>query len=634
MLHVIEHPTRHLFFTGKGGVGKTSLATATAVALADSGKRVLLVSTDPASNLGQVLEAEVTDSIGPVPAVPGLSTFNINPEAAAAEYRERVIGPVRGLLPDAAIAQMTESLSGACTTEIASFDAFTRLLTDPALVGDVDHVVFDTAPTGHTLRLLQLPAAWSDFIETNPDGASCLGPASGLQAQRAQYAAAVQALGDREQTTLVLVTRPESSALAEAARSSSELAALGVKSQQLVVNGVFSAADSATNSARNSATDPADALATAIETRQREAMERLPAALRDLPLETVSLKGHNLVGIAALRALVSDVPLEAREAVDVLEALEAPQDDAFAAPDLPPLSTLVDEIEADGKGLVMVMGKGGVGKTTLAAAVAVELLRRGHPVHLSTTDPAAHLEHALADEVEGLTLSRIDPREETRRYTEHVLTTKGKKLDADGLRLLEEDLRSPCTEEVAVFQAFSQRVREATRGFVVLDTAPTGHTLLLLDQTGAYHREVARNTSEGAGEATGEARGAATGAASGAARGRITTPLMRLQDPSMTKLIIATLPETTPVLEAAGLQADLRRAGIEPFAWVVNQSLAAARPTDPLLSARAHAEAGQLRAVVTEHATRVALVPMTAYDPVGPDALQALVRGASVLETA
>ena len=609
-------------------MGKTSLATATAVALADSGKRVLLVSTDPASNLGQVLEAEVTDSIGPVPAVPGLTTFNINPEAAAAEYRERVIGPVRGLLPDAAIAQMTESLSGACTTEIASFDAFTRLLTDPALVGDVDHVIFDTAPTGHTLRLLQLPAAWSDFIETNPDGASCLGPASGLQAQRAQYAAAVQALGDREQTTLVLVTRPDSSALAEAARSSSELAALGVKSQQLVVNGVFSAADSATNSARNSATDPADALATAIETRQREAMERLPAALRDLPLETVSLKGHNLVGIAALRALVSDVPLGA------LEALETLQGDASPAPDLPPLSTLVDEIEADGKGLVMVMGKGGVGKTTLAAAVAVELVRRGHPVHLSTTDPAAHLEHALADEVEGLTLSRIDPREETRRYTEHVLTTKGKKLDADGLRLLEEDLRSPCTEEVAVFQAFSQRVREAARGFVVLDTAPTGHTLLLLDQTGAYHREVARNTSEGAGEATGEARGAATGAASGAARGRITTPLMRLQDPSMTKLIIATLPETTPVLEAAGLQADLQRAGIEPFAWVVNQSLAAARPTDPLLSARAHAEAGQLRAVVTEHATRVALVPMTAYDPVGPDALQALVRGASVLETA
>lgn len=598
MLHAVEHPTRHLFFTGKGGVGKTSLATATAVALADSGRRVLLVSTDPASNLGQVLEAPVTDRMSPVPAVPGLTTFNIDPETAAGVYRERVIGPVRDTLPEADIAQMVERLSGACTTEIASFDAFTRLLTDPALADDVDHVVFDTAPTGHTLRLLQLPAAWSEYIDTNPDGASCLGPSSGLQAQRAQYAAAVEALGDRDQTTLVLVTRPESSALAEAARSSAELAALGVRQQRLVVNGVFRA------------TDPADPLAGAIEARQRRAMDPLPAALRGLPSETVALRSHNLVGIDALRGLVSDAPPD----TPGTEAVSTP--DLSPLPDLPPLSDLVDEIEADGKGLVMVMGKGGVGKTTIAAAVAVELVRRGHPVHLSTTDPAAHLGHALADEVEGLTLSRIDPQDEKRRYTERVLARKGRMLDSEGLELLKEDLRSPCTEEVAVFQAFSQRVREATRGFVVLDTAPTGHTLLLLDQTGAYHREVARNTGGPKG-----------------ALGRVTTPLMRLQDPSSTKLIIATLPETTPVLEAAGLQADLRRAGIEPHAWVVNQSLAAARPTDPLLSARARAEASQLRQVVTEHATRVALVPMTAFEPMGPDALQALACGTSVPET-
>jgi arsenite/tail-anchored protein-transporting ATPase len=589
MLAFLEHPTRHLFFTGKGGVGKTSLATATAVALADRGRRVLLVSTDPASNLRQVLEAEVSETTRPVPAVPGLFALNIDPVASAAVYRERVVGPVRGVLPGDAVRQMEEQLSGACTTEIASFDAFTTLLTDPALVEEFDHVIFDTAPTGHTLRLLQLPAAWSAFIEENPEGASCLGPMSGLEAQRSQYAAAVRTLGDSAQTTLVLVTRPEGSALAEAARTGAELAALGIASQRLVVNGVFEA------------TDPSDPLATALESRACAALDAMPAALAALPCELVPLQAHNLVGVAALRALVADEPVP-----------PAPSSEAAPTADLPGLAALVDAVEADGRGLVMVMGKGGVGKTTIAAAVAVELARRGHTVHLSTTDPAAHLADAVDAGVSGLTLSRIDPKEETRRYTEHVLASKGKHLDAEARRLLEEDLRSPCTEEVAVFHAFSKVVREAARGFVVLDTAPTGHTLLLLDQTGAYHREVARN---------------ATGLP-----GRVTTPMMRLQDPSYTKLLIATLPETTPVLEAASLQADLRRAEIEPFAWVVNQSLAAADPADPLLAARARAEAPQLLAVTEEHAARAFLIPMTSYEPVGPDALQALVRGETVLE--
>ena len=578
MRALISSPTRFLFFTGKGGVGKTTLATSTAVALADQGHRVLLVSTDPASNLGQVLETEVNHEVRSVAGVPLLDVVNIDPEAAAQSYRDRVIEPVRQLLPPAAVAQINESLSGACTTEIASFDAFTRLLTDASLMEDYDHVVFDTAPTGHTLRLLQLPAAWGDFIDTNPDGASCLGPASGLQSQRVQYAAAVDSLRDPAKTTLVLVTRPEPAALSEAARTSHELAALGILSQRLVVNGVF---------ALNESADP---LADGMQHRQAAAMEDMPSELRSLPIDSVSLQPHNLVGLAHLRALASGV-----------SAGLAPSAQSTAPPQLPSLADLVQDIEAAGKGLVMVMGKGGVGKTTVASAVAVELARRGHSVHLSTTDPAAHLVQTVKGSLPGLTVSRIDPAAEIRRYTDRVFATKGKHLDEDGRRLLEEDLRSPCTEEVAVFHAFSSLVREAARGFVVLDTAPTGHTLLLLDQTGAYHKEVERNT---------------VGLA-----GRATTPLMRLQDPAYTKLLIVTLPETTPVLEAAGLQDDLRRAGITPYAWVINQSLAAVSPTDTLLAARAAAEIRQIELVAEGLAERTVLVPWLVEEPSGIEAL-------------
>ncbi len=611
MLSFIASPTPTLFFTGKGGVGKTSLACATAVALADAGRRVLLVSTDPASNLADALGAPVGPAAADVATVPGLRALNVDPEAAARAYRERVVGPMRGVLADEAVARIEEGLSGACTTEIAAFDRFAAMLAGEGEAVGMDVVVFDTAPTGHTLRLLELPAAWSGFIDDNPEGASCLGPSSGLETQRDRYEAAAQALRDPARTTLVLVARPEPSALAEAARSAAELSAIGVASQRLVVNGAFRA------------TDPSDPLAAAIERQAEAALRALPPALAALPMETVALRPHNLVGLAALRDLVADHEADATPA-------EAPGVPALpeAAGDL---AALVDEIEAEGKGLVLVMGKGGVGKTTVAAAVAAELAARGHDVHLTTTDPAAHLDDALgedgvagdgvAGEVSGtLTVTRIDPREETRRYTERVLRTKGAGLDGEARRLLEEDLRSPCTEEVAVFHAFSRAVGSAARGFVVMDTAPTGHTLLLLDTAGSYHREVLRSTSLDP--------------------ERVTTPLMRLQDPAFSRVLLVTLAETTPVREAAALQADLRRAGIEPFAWVVNRSLAAARPSDPLLAARAAAEVTEIEAVVREHAPRnegvprFAVLPHTPEPPVGARRLRALARGGAPVEPA
>jgi arsenite-transporting ATPase len=577
----LEKPPKFLFFTGKGGVGKTSLACATAVKLADEGRCVLLVSTDPASNVGQVFGVSIGNSIARINQVAGLSALEINPQAAAKAYRDRIVGPVRGVLPEAVVKGIEEQLSGACTTEIAAFDEFTELLTDQAVLEQFDHVIFDTAPTGHTIRLLQLPGAWSGFLDDNPDGASCLGPLAGLEKQRQRYSDAVAVLADFYQTRMILVARGQRSSLLEASRTREELSLIGFTHQYLVVNGCMP--DS----------EISDSVALAIYQREQAAIEDMPAPLRALPTDTRNLLPFNLVGIDALRALLSD-----RTAVMV-------EIKAHCEEKLPELATLIDELEKAGHGLIMLMGKGGVGKTTLAAAVAVELAARGHPVHLTTSDPAAHLSETLHGEMTNLQVSRIEPNVEVERYRQHVLETKGRDLDAQGRALLEEDLRSPCTEEIAVFQAFSRAIREAYHAFVVMDTAPTGHTLLLLDATGAYHREVARNLTH---------------------KTSFVTPMMRLQDVHYTRMIIVSLAETTPVLEAANLQEDLRRAGIEPWAWIVNQSLAAAHPVSLLLKQRAEQEWTQIEAVQQRYAHRMGVVPIQAKEPVGIDALRALVH--------
>lgn len=583
-MRFLKQPTRLLLFTGKGGVGKTSLACATAITLADEGRRVLLVSTDPASNLGQVFGVTIGEhELTPIPNVTGLFALNINPEAAAQAYRDRIVGPVRDVLPAETVKGMEEQLSGACTTEIAAFDEFTGLLADGVATGKYDHVIFDTAPTGHTLRLLQLPTAWSNFLDSNESGASCLGPLSGLEKQRQQYAHAVAELANGEVTTVILVSRPQKASLAEAERTSHELATLGIVNQQLVINGVMP---------DNGSDDP---LATALREREAAAMHTLPDSLALMPMVQVPLQPRNMVGIPALRALLADQP-------DSLTAAE--HENSTGPLSLPSLAELIDAIEQDGHGLVMVLGKGGVGKTTVAAAVAVALAARGHAVHLTTTDPAAHLSMTVESTFPNLTVSRIDPQVERDRYRQHVIETKGKNLDEAGLKLLEEDLRSPCTEEIAVFQAFSRVMRESREKFVVVDTAPTGHTLLLLDATGSYHRDVVRHQRPGT---------------------QVVTPMMRLQDPTQTKMLIVTLPETTPVLEAESLQADLRRAGIEPWAWVVNSSWVAASPSDPLLLARATEERQHIKRV-QDHVPRVAIIPWLAQEPVGGERLQELTR--------
>jgi len=558
MSQIFSHnPPKNLFFTGKGGVGKTTTSAATAIALADSGKRVLLVSTDPASNLDEVLGLALSAEPAQVPDVPGLFASNVDPEQAAAAYREQLVGPYRGVLPDAAVRSMEEQLSGACTVEIAAFNEFATLMGHPAAVERFDHIIFDTAPTGHTLRLLSLPAAWSDFIDTNVGGTSCLGPLAGLKAHHLLYENTRRALADAVQTLVVVVSRPDEAPLTEAARASAELRDLGVANQHLVINGVLNL------------TDTSDTVAVALRERNMIALGAMPQALTQLPRTELPLQGTELVGIPALRAFFSQG--------SVIPSV------ATTTPSTPlpgPLTDLLDKLATLQGGVIMTMGKGGVGKTTLAVNIATALVGRGKSVHLTTTDPAAYVSLTLGEVPEGMRVSRVDPEIETQAYRKEVLATVGASLDDEARALMEEDLRSPCTEEIAVFRAFAKVVADGTDGFVVIDTAPTGHTLLLLDAAETYHREVSRSMNE-----IPEA---------------VRQLLPRLRDPAFTKVFLVTLPEATPVHEALSLQADLRRAGIEPAGWIINQSLAPLSVSDPVLVQRRLREFRYIEEVVSQ----------------------------------
>lgn len=578
------HTTRFLFFTGKGGVGKTSLSCATALKLAESGKRVLLVSTDPASNLDEVLETKLTNKPVSIAGVPKLDAMNINPVEAAAAYRERLIGPMRGLLPEAALRSMEEQLSGSCTVEIAAFDEFSSLIGNPETAKGYDHIIFDTAPTGHTLRLMSLAKAWDQFLDQNTSGTSCLGPLAGLEKQRAIYEGTVKTLADASAATLVLVSRPQLAALREAERTSKELRSLGVGNQCLVINGIFETKC------------PEDAISQAMQLRGQKAMKAAQDFIGSLPSFVVPLRPINILGLGGLRVLLDG----AAETVPVLDL-----GNEWTPPEMESLESLVAGLEKLGSGVIMTMGKGGVGKTTVAAAIAVTLAKRGHAVHLSTTDPAAHVAQTLAGQVDRLTLSKIDPAAETLAYQDEVMRAQGATMDKAGRALLEEDLRSPCTEEIAVFRAFAREVGQGTNRFVVLDTAPTGHTLLLLDASEAYNRELQRQSRSTQPEA-------------------VLHLSERLRDPAFTRILLVTLPEATPVHEATALQEDLRRAHIEPFAWVINQSLLNSGSCDPLLQRREEAEHRYLCEVVEKQSKRTAWLPWQPEEPFGPDALARL----------
>lgn len=574
--------TPFLFFTGKGGVGKTSTACATAITLADMGKQVLLISTDPASNLQDVFEIELTNKPKEIPSVPNLQVANLDPETAAHEYKERVVGPYRGKLPDAVIATMEEQLSGACTVEMAAFDEFSTLLTNRELTSKFDHIIFDTAPTGHTLRLLQLPTAWSGFLEESTHGASCLGPLAGLGDKKELYSQTVQALSNPNQTMLLLVTRPDSSPLQEAERAAQELKEIGVSNQFLLVNGILK--DYVQN----------DDVSNALFKRQSSALENMAEELKNLPTYEIPLVPFNVTGIENMRKLVQP-----------MENLSISDEEANTV-SIPSLQTLITNLSESGKRVIFTMGKGGVGKTTVASAIAVGLAEKGHHVHLTTTDPAAHIDYVMHGEQGNITISRIDPKVEVENYRKEVIEQAKDTVDEEGLAYLEEDLRSPCTEEIAVFRALADIVERANDEIVVIDTAPTGHTLLLLDAAQTYHKEIARSTGE--------------------VPQSVKNLLPRLRNPEETSVVIVTLAEATPVHEASRLQGDLKRADITPKWWVINQSFYATHTSDLVLRGRAQSEIQWIQAVQKKSQNNCVIIPWQSEDIVGYEKLKDLVK--------
>ncbi|KXL52266.1 arsenical pump-driving ATPase [Anaerotignum neopropionicum] len=534
--------TQYLFFTGKGGVGKTSTACATAVSLADSGKKVMLISTDPASNLQDVFQTELNNKGVPIREVPNLVVVNLDPIEAAAEYRESVINPFRGQLPDVVLKNMEEQLSGSCTVEIASFNEFSKFITDEKVQNEYDYIIFDTAPTGHTLRMLQLPSAWSNFISENTHGASCLGQLSGLESKRAIYKKAVETLADGTRTTLLLVSRPEVTPLKEAARASNELADIGVKNQIVILNGILISYD--------------DTISESLYKKQQTALTGMPEELKKLKIHSIPLRAYNITGIENVRALLEKDNYTIRE-------------EKIKAEVIPSLKDVIDDLYHTNKKVIFTMGKGGVGKTTIAASIALGLASKGEKVHITTTDPAAHLKFVI-NETEGITMSHIDEKEELKKYQQEVLSKARETMSEEDIAYVEEDLRSPCTQEIAVFRAFADIVEKAEDQIVVIDTAPTGHTLLLLDSTQSYNQEIKRS----GGDIPESAK----------------KLLPRLRNKEETEVIIVTLAEATPVYEALRLEEDLKRADIATKWWVINSSLYSTGTTNKLLAAKASNE--------------------------------------------
>jgi arsenite-transporting ATPase len=542
--------TEYIFFSGKGGVGKTTMACATAIHHATEGKKTLIVTTDPASNLADVFEQEIGHRITQIKGISNLWAMEIDPDAATMEYKERIIGPFREIMPDDVIASLEENLSGPCTTEMASFDRFIDFMEGD----EYDVIIFDTAPTGHTIRLLELPVDWSKHIEESAKGSgqTCLGPVQSIQDSKEKYDRATALLKDPERTTFIFVMRPEELSLYETLRASKELETIGIKSGEIIINGIL----------------PEEVCEIEFFRRkydsQQKVIQETESAI-EKPKRYMLLRDNEVKGVSALQGIGRELFTGEKPSYETESILTDYSVPTIERPDLDALFLPAGKTKA-----IFFTGKGGVGKTSISCITALYIAQKGVKTLLVTTDPAAHIGEVLDVKIgsrpekitDNLFAVMVNQQEAFKEYKEKVLSEARGKYSEDMLATMEEELNSPCTEEMAAFDKFIQYIEGRDYEVVVFDTAPTGHTLRLLDLPFDYAKQVEMMSSAAESIENKET-----------AQHRFRDIISTLRDKDMTVFSLVLYPESTPIMESYRAMLDLKEAGIETQLVIANMVL-------------------------------------------------------------
>jgi arsenite-transporting ATPase len=591
--------TRYTFFSGKGGVGKTTMACATAVQWAEQGLRTLIVTTDPASNLADVFEQPIGHGVVAISAVPNLFAMEIDGDRATDEYKERALAPLRAAFPPEMVRVMEEQMSGPCTSEVAAFDCFTDVI-DGAREHDrrFDALIFDTAPTGHTLRLLELPAEWSRVIGASAEsgGQTCIGPAAAIEASKLKYDRALAVLRSSDLTRVVFVLQPEDTSIKETQRSMTELRHLGIQSFEIIVNGVIPPEEDG------------NPLFAARRRMQSGYLDRIKCELA-IPERRVPLLDNEVKGIGRLRViarlLFEPAPAPARALVEdrgvpvVVRGVRASAE-------------AVARVLPNGQSRTLFFaGKGGVGKTTASCVTAVWLARRGLKTLLVTTDPAAHIGDTLGVAVGGdaapipglpkLWAAKVDAKAAADAYRARILEdARNRGRSEDSIRAMAEELDSPCTEEMAAFDRFLDFAAQADWQAIVFDTAPTGHTLRLLELPIDWSKQIDIKIF-----ATVEST-----AADDVAKRRFASVIEMMRDPARSTFVFVMYPESTPVLEAHRAAQELASLGIHTGLVVANQVLSDEAVTTPFGRSRRAMQEKYLAEIADRFRVPVVRIPL------------------------